>query len=126
MRITIDLESNEFPRLAALLTEPTVFEAAADYERGYVAGARDAVADACNLDTDFLDPLTAEQRRTLFGLFTKVFGRSDKEARHLFTKRLLGYTGPVSWAGADPHCISEGEANWMIEFLRTAAVVFDV
>ena len=45
-------------------------------------------------------PMTHDQRRALFAVFTNVFGSSQKAARKVFTRLALGRpaTAPVSWA----------------------------
>jgi len=111
MRIIIDLDPSEYlslttPKLFSLLNEPTVFD---------------------TVDTVDSLSLTPEQRRTLFGLFTDVFGVRDREARRAFTRRVLDTTSDdVSWSSKSDYSITQAEADKLIDWLATAKAVFDL
>lgn len=65
--------------------------------RAALASISTQVADVAHALTA---PMTHDQRRAMFALFTDVFGDSPKEARKVFTRLVLcrPADAPVSWA----------------------------
>lgn len=115
MRITIDIDptelSNIFGTNTVNVTQTFTDTTAVEVDEG-----------------DFLS-LTSEQRKTLFGLFTDVFGTRERDARQEFTRRVLDTTSEdVSWSSshANGESITQNEADRLIDFLRTAKSVFDL
>jgi hypothetical protein len=64
-------------------------------------------------------PLERDQQRALFAGFTQAFGTRDRDARHLFTRMLLGYEPDqqVSWAPASDHAITKAHASRILDVI---------
>jgi hypothetical protein len=63
--------------------------------------------------------LRQDQKRALFAAFTQAFGCSDSEARHLFTRMVLGFhpDALVSWACGSAFAITAAEASRLLDVL---------
>lgn len=80
--------------LDALATDPNVSDADLAAAFADIAGRVQATVRSLTA------PMTHDQRRAMFALFTDVFGDSPKAARKVFTRLALGKAkdAPVSWA----------------------------
>lgn len=99
-------------------------------------GVRNTIAD----DQAYLDvlvkaieaqqadlPLTHEQRQVMFPTFQSVFGSTEKPARKVFTRLVLGKPADeaVSWADNWNGTITRGEASKVIDALKALEVALN-
>lgn len=63
---------------------------------------------------DTSGPLTDDLRRALFAMFVRVFGKSDDEARLVFTQRVLDTVGRTSWSPVSDYAITVDQATRLL------------